>query len=157
LLLISCHLKKEKKFAYVKYNPQQVTKLLEEGGGIIDELINKMKVKRIAIDSITAFTLIHKDELAVREALLSLFEMISGWGCTTMLTAEQESDPVRHKPGVVEFEVDSVILLYSFVKKSIRQRAAEILKMRGTKFTPKIFPMEIGSKGVVFYPGEFAL
>ncbi|MDP2749948.1 MAG: ATPase domain-containing protein [Nanoarchaeota archaeon] len=144
------------KFAYIRYSPEQVDQLLEEGGGIVENISQKINAKRIAIDSITAFTLLHRNELATRESLLKLFDLINKWGCTTIATAEQESDPEKHKPSVIEFEADGVILLYNFRKKDIRQRVAEILKMRGTKFTQKIFPIKITKEGIVFYPDETA-
>jgi KaiC/GvpD/RAD55 family RecA-like ATPase len=147
---------KTNKFAFLRYSPEQVHKLLTEGGGLVDTLVRKLGVKRICIDSISAFTLLFKDELSARESLLGLFEMIEGWGATTLLTAEQEAEPERHEPSVVEFEVDSVISLYNFRKKNIRQRVAEIIKMRGTRFAQKVFPIKIGDDGMVFYPEEAA-
>lgn len=146
----------EGKFAFIRYSPEQVHKLLTEGGGLVDAVVRKLGVKRIAIDSITAFTLLFKDELSARESLLALFEMAEGWGATTILTAEQEAEPEKHQPSVVEFEVDSVISLYNFRRKNIRQRVAEIIKMRGTRFAQKVFPMKIGDEGVTFYPEEAA-
>ena len=150
-------LEDEKKFFFLRYSPSQVYKLLEEGGGTIENLIKQYDVKRIAIDSITAFTLLYKDDLAIREALLSLFNLINEWNCTTILTAEQESDPDKHRPTVIEFEVDSVILLYNFrTNQNVRQRVAEILKMRGTDFAQRIFPMRIDSEGIKFFPHEMS-
>jgi circadian clock protein KaiC len=149
-------LEKAGKFAFVRYTPEQVNRLLAEGGGEIDNMVRKLKAKRLVIDSISAFALLYKNELAKRESLLSLFEIISKWGCTTLFTAEQEAEPVRHEPSVVEFEVDGVILLYNYRKGNIRQRVAEILKMRGTNFTQKIFPMRITDTGIKFYPEEEA-
>lgn len=149
-------LEKAGKFAFIKYSPEQVNRLLAEGGGAVENIVRKVKAKRLVIDSISAFTLLYKDELAKREALLSLFELISRWGCTTIVTAEQEAEPEKHEPSVFEFEVDGVILLYNYRKKNLRQRVAEILKMRGTSFTQKVFPMRITGAGIVFYPEEEA-
>jgi len=151
-------LERQKMFSFIRYSPQQVYKLLQEGGGTVETLIRTNKVKRIVIDSVTAFTLMYREELETREALLQLFELIASWGCTTVVTAEQEADPEKHRPSVVEFEVDGVILLYNFrTKQNIRQRVAEILKMRGTRFPQRIFPMKIEENGVTFYPREVAL
>lgn len=147
-------LEKQKKFAFIRYTPEQVNKVLKEGGGIIDNIIRKIKAKRIVIDSITAFTLLFKDDLAKREGLLELFKMIEQWGCTTFVTSEQEADPEKHRYSVEEFEVDGVILLYYQRKKNVRERVTEILKMRGTKVESKIFPMKITEQGIVLYPEE---
>jgi circadian clock protein KaiC len=147
-------LEKEKKFAYIRYSPEQVNKLLAEGGGPVENLVRSLKAKRLVIDSISAFTLLYKNELSQRESLLSLFELVGRWGCTTVLTAEQEAEPEKHEPNIFEFEVDGVLLLYNYRKGNVRQRVGEILKMRGTNFLQKVFPMRITDKGITFYPEE---
>jgi len=147
---------KEGKFMFIRYSPEQVHKLLTEGGGMVDSVVRKLGAKRLCIDSISAFTLLFKDELSAREALLGLFDLLEAWGATTILTAEQEAEPEKHQPSVVEFEVDSVISLYNFRRKNIRQRVAEIIKMRGTQFAQKVFPIKIGDDGLMFYPEEAA-
>ncbi len=147
-------LEKEGKFVFLRYSPEQVNKLLEEGGGAIDTFVQKIKAKRVVIDSITAFMLLHKDELARREAALLLFDIISKWGCTTLMTAESGAGSEQKEYSVAEFEVDGVILLYNLKKKNMRQRVAEILKMRGTRFDPKIIPMRIAENGIELFPEE---
>ncbi|MEK6840312.1 MAG: ATPase domain-containing protein, partial [Nanoarchaeota archaeon] len=54
----------------------------------------------------------------------------------------------------LQFEVDSIILFYHFKQKGVRNRAVEILKMRGTKTPEKTVKLDISSKGVVVYPDE---
>jgi len=147
-------LEKEDKLTIVEYTPQQVKKLLSEGGGIIDNVIEKNKVKRMVIDSLTAFTLLHKDALEKIEASLALFNMVSEWGCTALLTAESEPDPSQHKAMIMEFEVDGVILLYNVRKEDTRERSLEILKLRGIHHASKIFPMKVTDQGIEIYPKE---
>ena len=52
---------KEKKFIFLEYTPEQVKRVLVEGGGLIDNIIVKRKIKRIVIDSITSFCLLYED------------------------------------------------------------------------------------------------
>ena len=52
----------------------------------------------------------------------------------------------------LEFEVDSIILLYYTKVKSARVRAMEILKMRGTKHTNKTFEFSINENGMYVNP-----
>ena len=47
----------------------------------------------------------------------------------------------------LEFEVDSILLLYHTKKEGERIRAIEILKMRSTKIPAKTYAIEIGTKG----------
>src|SRR3989344_5633832 len=90
-----------------------------------------------------------EEELEKREAALSLFKMISAWGCTTLLT--YEGDPLKeslnHK--AMEFHSDSIILLYYLRNKTKRERYLEVLKMRGTKHAENIYKFAIGKNGIV--------
>lgn len=142
------------KFAFVEYTPEQVKKMLDEGGGLIESLINKIKAKRIVIDSITAFGLLFKDELSRRQAILSLIDLMRKWNATALLTAEFEPNVEKPSSVSIEFEVDSIILLYYPREGDTRKRALEILKMRGTEHSKKIFPLRIGKNGVTIYPKE---
>ncbi len=147
-------LEAEGKFVLLQYTPAQIKKVLEEGGGAIEAVINKINAKRLVIDSLTAFTLLYENELAAREAVLRLFEFLARLDCTVLVTAEQELDPDKHTSNMLEFEVDSVILLYYLRKGNARVRAIEIYKMRGTDHAKGLFPMRITSRGIVVYPEQ---
>lgn len=137
-------------FTFLEYNPEKVEMMLEEGGGAIENTIVKKKVERIVIDSITSFTLLFNSDLKKREATLRLFRMIRQWQCTSLLT--YEADPLAKEEledHAIEFETDSVILLYLILNKSKRERYLEVLKMRGSHHSNKIYPAEIASKGFV--------
>lgn len=144
----------EGKFVFLEYTPEQVKKILVEGGGQIEGLIEKLDAKRIVIDSITSFALLYDDELTKKEAALSLFDLISRWGCTAVMTSQQEREGITETNEVssaLEFEVDSIIILYHAKTDGIRKRALEILKMRGTKTPEKTFPITIDKKGISVY------
>lgn len=143
---------KEGKFAYLEYTPEQVKKILVEGGGIVETIIEKLKAKRIVIDSVTSFALLYEDELTKKEAALSLFELIDKWDCTGFLTSQDTRIDHETISAALEFEVDSIFILYHVKKKGIRQRAIEVLKMRGTKIPEKTFAMNITNKGIVVNP-----
>jgi circadian clock protein KaiC len=138
----------------IEYTPSNVKKLLTEGGGEVDVAIEKLKAKRVVIDSLSAFALLFKDDLARMESFLDLFKLIQRWDCVALLIAEDEQDVEKHHPTAVEFEVDGVILLYNIRKGDLRERALEILKMRGISHSNKIFPMKITDNGVVVFPDE---
>ncbi len=144
----------EGKLMVIEYSPDRVKKMLSEGGGDVEWAISKIKAKRIVIDSLTSFALLFKDELARRQAFLDLFRMIERWGCTALLVVEHESDVERHYSMDVEFEVDGIILLYYLRKGDVRNRALEILKLRGSEHASRIFPMKITDQGIKIYPDE---
>ncbi len=144
----------KKQLVILHYTPEQVQTVIESGGGAVRDVIESVKAKRVVIDSLTAFTMLQNTELAKRRAVLQLMDAIKNWGCTAMVTSEQEPDPDRHQSTIIEFEVDGVILLYNIRKGDIRERSLEIFKMRGTKHAAKIFPMKIDDSGIVIYPDE---
>jgi circadian clock protein KaiC len=143
-----------KQLVMLYYTPEQVEKVLESGGGIIRDTIESIGAKRLVIDSLTAFTLLHNTEIEKRRAVLRLFDEARKWGVTSLMTSEIEPDPDKHKSNVMEFETDGVILLYNIRKGDIRERALEIFKMRGTHHSAKIFPMQITKSGIKIYPEE---
>ena len=107
-------LEKQKKLLILEHSPEQVKDLLERGGGIIESYMEKLKAKRLVVDSITAFALLNKDELAERESCLHLFKLINRWGCTALLISEHDPQVKKETLGeALEFEVDSIILLYN--------------------------------------------
>ena len=48
----------------------------------------------------------------------------------------------------MEFEVDGIIFLYHRKQKGVRNRALEVIKMRGTKIPDKTFPFDITKEGI---------
>ena len=143
-------LEKKGNFVFLEYTPEKVKTMLEEGGGIIESVILRKKIARVVIDSITSFELLFEEDIEKREAALSLFSMLRKWDCTSLLT--YQGDPSRErKPSsrTLEFESDSIILLYFIRGKKQRERYVEILKMRGTGHSRSIYPLSIGKSGIV--------
>ncbi len=138
-------------FTFLEYTPAKVKTMLEEGGGEIENIVVSNKVSRIVIDSITSFALLFKDELEKREAALALFNMIREWSCTSVLTLEEDPSINTEKTAskAMEFESDSIIFLYYIRKKDKRARYLEILKMRGTEHSRRIYPFSIEKKGIL--------
>lgn len=137
-------------FVFLEYTPEKVKTMLEEGGGIIESVVLTKKITRIVIDSVTSFELLFEEDIEKREAALSLFNMLRKWNCTSLLTYEGE--PSRDKElssHTLEFEVDSIILLYFVRAEKERERYIEVLKMRGTKHSRRIFPFIIEKSGIV--------
>src|SRR3989344_8656194 len=104
---------KDKKLIILGYNPEQIEKVTQLGGGPLVDTIQSINAKRIVFDSINAFMQLHPDPLAQRKASTKLFEAIRNWGVTALMTAEQEPDPLNHLSSILEYTVDSVILLYN--------------------------------------------
>jgi KaiC/GvpD/RAD55 family RecA-like ATPase len=140
---------KEGKFFFLEYNPEKVKVMLEEGGGEIEGTVFREKVSRMVIDSVTSFALLFENELEKREAALRLFDMIRKWKCTSILTLQE--DPQKRTQGestALEYESDSITLLHFIRINEERQRFIEILKMRGTNHSTKIYEFNIDKDGV---------
>lgn len=139
-------------FTFLEYAPAKVKTMLEEGGGSIESTIVSKKISRLVIDSITSFALLFEDELAKREAALNLFNMIRKWNCTSLLTLElnpsEESLGDKAQTKAIEFESDSIIQIYFLRNKDKRERFIEILKMRGTNHSEKIYKLDIENNGI---------
>lgn len=139
------------KFIFVEYSPEKVRAMLEEGGGTLESLVCKSKINRLVIDSVTSFELLFESELAKREAALALFDMIKSWKCTVLLTMEKELTKEELSSGSespMEFEVDSVVLLFFLRIAGRRQRLLEVLKMRGTKHSKFVYPFDVTNRGI---------
>ncbi|MEM4625525.1 MAG: ATPase domain-containing protein [Candidatus Pacearchaeota archaeon] len=135
-------------FFFLEYSPEKVKTMIEEGGGDIEVTVIKNKIKRMVIDSITSFALLFEGELEKREAALSLFDIIRKWKCTSLVTLQE--DPLERKEGgstSLEFEADSIILLYFMRVGDERKRLIEVLKKRGTAHSTKIYFCEIDEEG----------
>jgi circadian clock protein KaiC len=144
-------LEKEGRFLFLQYTPEQVKKVLSEGGGIVETMVTKQKVSRIVIDSITSFTLLYQDELSKKQAALGLFGLIEGWGCTALVTSQDSNEDEDKITASLEFEADGIIFVYNVRKGAVRERAIEIFKMRGTKHPSNTFSFEINNKGVLLH------
>ncbi|MEK6903054.1 MAG: ATPase domain-containing protein [Nanoarchaeota archaeon] len=135
-------------FRFMEYTPEQIKRVLVEGGGTIDSLISEMGVQRLVIDSISSFALLFQDQLTQKESSLALFDLINSWGCTALLTSQAVQVGPDDLATQLQFEVDSIILLYHFKRKGLRERALEVLKMRGTKTTEKTVRLLFEDHGI---------
>ena len=143
------------KFVFLEYNPEQVRKMLNEGGGTVEAIVEKIKAKRLVIDSITSFALLYEDVLTKKEACISLFDLISNWDCTAVLVSQGSSsrdDSILS--AALEFEVDGILLLYHVRVKGKRIRAFEVLKMRGTEIPEHTMSFKVANDGVSIDPSK---
>jgi len=126
--------------------------MLDEGGGAIETTIFKNKITRMAIDSITSFSLLFDSEKAKRRAVLGFFEIIRKWHCTSLLTVQYNPSDKKDKGlSAFDFESDSITVLYYNKVGIRRQRLLEILKMRGVRHSKEMHVFKI-DRGIVVGP-----
>ncbi len=148
-------LQDENMLQFVSYKPHEVKEIIDEGGGSIWDSINEIDAKRLAIDSLTAYTMLFQSPYQVRESQLFLFELLRKWDCTIMLSAEGMHDYSSRTMTGMEHITDCVMVLRNLKKNFARIRALEVLKMRGSDHGQKIYPFEfIEGKGIKVYPDD---
>ncbi|MBS3100686.1 hypothetical protein A2641_00975 [Candidatus Nomurabacteria bacterium RIFCSPHIGHO2_01_FULL_37_25] len=145
---------KDNKLRIIEISPKDVRKAVyNKNLGLKYGTARYIKAKRVAIDSINAYSLLFPTEVAKREAHVNLFEMLRSWGVTVLLVAEYDVEEDKGSP--LDFEVDGILRLYNFKKGDTRTRAIEIYKLRGSKHSTKTFPLEIVDKeGIRVYPEQ---
>jgi KaiC/GvpD/RAD55 family RecA-like ATPase len=113
--------------------------------------VKEIGAKRVVIDSIATLGMYFKTEEEVRAIVLEMVYVLSRIGVTTLLVSELEVDTKRHsKYGVEEFVADGVFIL-KYLDTGVQgiNRTLLIRKMRATKHSSDIHPVEITAKGMI--------
>ncbi|MDD5148499.1 MAG: ATPase domain-containing protein [Candidatus ainarchaeum sp.] len=126
---------------------------IAKGGEMLpDQILNEIKSKkpkRVVLDSITPFELLAADQRDFRLKLLSMLEEINRQGVTLLATGEKKlTDFDRISFNAEDFLFDGLILMGRQRKTVNYQRVLSIIKMRGTKHSEELHPVEITENGL---------
>jgi len=111
--------------------------------------IKKIKAKRVVIDSIPALGFNFESDHEVRKAVLKIVYLLSRTGVTTLMTTEVVEDSrLYSRYGVEEFVADGVIVLHYMGIGTQSNRTLHIRKMRATKHSEDLHPIEISDSGL---------
>jgi len=149
-------LEAEHKLEVFEYPPYEVERFVNQES-IIRDVIDEIGAKRMVVDSITSLGVSYSDEHERRYELVKLLTKFRKWNCTMLITSESEhmSDDLTIRARFdVDTLTDGIIYLYNIRKGDVRQRALEVIKMRGTNFEQKICPMRFMATGLAVYPTE---
>jgi len=141
-----------KQLLIVEYTPQQLMKILTDGGGLLDNLMSKYHAQRLVIDSVSTLLMMNSSEFGKRELLLNFFKLLKKWNVTALLTNEYTpvtGNDIGRDIFALSFETDSITQLY-FIHDKIgqeRKRYLEVYKMRGTGHVVGAVPYVIGNGG----------
>jgi len=145
-----------------RFNPFDVTRsveaLMEQSKGELMinveplEIPKGFKPDRIVIDSLSAIAsaFIGKEE-SYRMYIEQLFNFFQKFNATTFLITEIVE---LAKSMTEEFMADGVIVFYYIKHGNVRERAVEILKLRGTSHQEKIVAFQIMDNGIEVYPEQ---
>jgi KaiC/GvpD/RAD55 family RecA-like ATPase len=130
--------------------------LMIETSGLSDFIPEGFKPNRVVIDSVTALTsaFVDKDS-SYRAYIEQSFRYLEKIGATSFLISESWEVPQKFsKSGVEEFLADGIIAFYNIRKGNVRERAIEIIKMRGAEFEERVVALKITDKGIIIYPEQ---
>lgn len=114
-------------------------------------LIDGVKAKRIALDTIDGLFDGLPNEAVLRAELRRMFRWLKARGVTSIVTAEQgEGELTRH--GLEEYVSDCVIQLDHRVRNQIATRRLRVVKYRGSKHRTNEYPTMINGKGLSVLP-----
>ena len=110
----------------------------------------RIGAKRLVIDSIPALGMNFENDSEIRNAILKLSYLLMRIGITTLVTSEvSEGDNKFGKYGIEEYVVDGVIVLHYMGIGTRSNRTLHIRKMRATKHSEDLHPIEITPKGIM--------
>jgi len=121
---------------------------------LISDEVTKIGAKRLVLDSMNVLTLQYESDFYVRQGTLGLIQALSRIGCTTLLTCEMYETRKRKEVLLQEFLAHVVLVLHFIRREGVMIRAFQILKLRGSKHSMQVHPMEISDKGIVIHPKE---
>ncbi|MFH1586738.1 MAG: ATPase domain-containing protein [Candidatus Diapherotrites archaeon] len=121
----------------------------------IMHVTKRIGAKRVVIDSIPALGFNFDGPNEIRKAILKLSYLLMRIGVTSILTSEvQEGANKYGKYGVEEYVVDGVIVLHYMGIGTQSNRTMHVRKLRATKHSEDLHPIEITEKGVVIHKIE---
>lgn len=117
------------------------------------EIINKKRIKRVALDSLTLFGYIHvAGEMDYRKEVLDFILRMKASKVTLFSTAEKSFthlDELRYDPE--DFLFDGLIIVSKIRRSSSFERVLTVAKMRGQEHKLDIYPFIIGIGGVKIF------
>lgn len=151
----------EGKWAFVDASPDPDVETIEVGqydmGALlarIEYAVNKIKAKRVVIDSLGSIFDQFSDRGIVRRELFRIIASLKTMGVTAIVTAERSEeygDIARFR--VEEFVADNVVIMRNVLEASKRRRTVEILKFRGAFHQKGEYPFTImPDEGIIIIP-----
>jgi circadian clock protein KaiC len=131
-------------------DPETALKELDNVDGTFISIIEKMKIKRVAVDSVTHLESLSLDEFHLRDIERKFINALKRENVTSVLLRENDSlmGQMGQVTSKIPFIVDSYFLLRYVEIDSTIQKAFLILKMRGSDHQKDIRCFKIGGRGI---------
>ena len=118
----------------------------------IDCALQKIKARRLAIDTIEVLFSGFDNELILRNELRRLFDWFKENKLTTVLAGEEGHGTTLTRYGIEEYVADCVVSLTNQISDDLYTRRLQIVKYRGSYHETNRFPFIISRHGVVILP-----
>lgn len=119
------------------------------------EAVEEIEAERVIIDSVSIIEMFIRDEYMARVALASLLNKLREAKVTALMTGTvPETSEGLSGGGIIEFLVDTVLLLEFVPVAEEFSRTLTIRKMRRTDHEVEIFPFEITPQGIQLHEVE---
>jgi circadian clock protein KaiC len=116
---------------------------------IILAALDKVRAKRLIIDSLTAFLTGAKDRFDYRFLTHLIYKTLKREGVTTMMTVSKSTSSEMVSNTVEEFVADGVFVLEPFVSESMELRTRFMVrKLRGADHSKKYHRVAFSPRGV---------
>ncbi|RLC82209.1 MAG: ATPase [Chloroflexi bacterium] len=144
-------MEQEGKLRVIMTSPEVSKADLEQVGGRIERLVQKIGAKRILVDSLSHFERLSRDPAHLRSIIYGFVNSLKREGLTAVLTRESMALLGEAEEGGDEasaFLVDSYVLLRYVEIESAVRKAILVLKMRGSDHDKGIRQFDVTSRGV---------
>ncbi len=113
--------------------------------------IDKIKAKRVVLDTIESLFAGLKNPFILRAELRRLFRWLKDKGVTSIITGES-GEGTFTRQGLEEYVSDCVIFLNHLVKEQISTRRLRVVKYRGSSHGTNEYPFLIDENGISVLP-----
>lgn len=142
-------LEKDRLLIILDYPPHEIERFLTEGEILHDTILN-LGAKRVAIDSLSTFALIFESEYKLRLGILKVLDQFKKWGTTVLASGEgrmNDRGEVEDRFGL-EHLVDGFVYLYNLRRGERRERALEVIELKGIKHSTVVHPLLFERSGL---------
>ncbi len=130
-------------------SPEVLLRSLETPASPLMQTLLMNDIRCVAVDSITHFTRVTADSVALRHIYNTVINAFRREGVTAMFLGEEmRSDFTADEKGRISFIVDCIVMLRYLEIDSAIQRAILVLKMRSSDHDKAIHAYSIGAGGI---------
>jgi circadian clock protein KaiC len=145
-------LESDKTLLFLDYPIEEADQFLQTNNSI-EELISTMDIERAVVDSVMPIALLFQNDDERKRGFLKLMANLRKWGTTTIIVSEDTPATTQDVLPRTKYGLESLCdswmhMYYLYGNHGERQRAIEVLKMKGSAHLHTIVPVTIGDYGI---------